>query len=303
MKKNILITGGSGTVGQALTKILQNSGYQVSHLSRSRKKNSSIKNYYWNIDQFEIEAEAILDNDIIVHLAGAGVFDSRWTESYRKEILESRIRSTALLFESIRKSGKKLDAFVSASAIGIYGSATSSEWYSEESLPTDGFLADVVKQWENEVDKIIEYSERIVKIRIGIVMSKTGGALEQLSMPIRYGIGAKLGHGNQWVPWIHIQDLCNIFQSAISNPNYTGTYNAASPFPITNNELTREIAKTLNRPLILPFVPAFVLELILGKEKASFVLEGSRVSPNKLMKAGYQFQFANIQDALKSLLL
>lgn len=301
MAKKILITGGTGTVGMRLTEILQQGGHTVSHLSRGKAKDG-IKTYRWDIDKFQMDAQAILENDVIVHLAGAGVFDKSWTPAYRKQIVDSRVRSTALLHDTIFKSKKKLDAFVCASAIGIYGSDTTDIWYEENATPATGFLADVVTAWETGADTVAALGIRTVKVRIGIVLSKTGGALEQLALPIKFGVGAKLGTGAQWTPWIHIDDLCRVFAHAIANERMTGVYNAVHPNPLTNEALTKEIAKILHRPLWIPLVPAFVLELILGKEKAAFVLGGSRVSPQKLLATGFHFKFRDIEAALKDVL-
>lgn len=301
MAKKILITGGTGTVGKHLTEILQQDGQTVSHLSRGDAKDG-IKTYRWDIDKFQMDAQAILENDVVVHLAGAGVFDKSWTPAYRKQIVDSRVRSTALLHETIHKSGKNLDAFICASAIGIYGSDTTDIWYEEDAKPATGFLADVVTAWEAGADTVAALGIRTVKIRIGIVLSKTGGALEQLALPIKFGVGARLGTGAQWTPWIHIDDLCRVFAHAITNEHMTGVYNAVHYNPLTNEELTKEIANILHRPLWLPSIPAFVLELILGKEKAAFVLGGSRVSPQKLLATGFQYKFKDIVETLKDVL-
>lgn len=301
--KKILITGGSGTVGKQLTTDLQNMGFQVSHLSRSKSKSNGVKVYHWDIKKFEMDENAILENDVIIHLAGAGVFDKSWSRAYREEILESRVRSTLLINEYLQKTDKKLEAFISASAIGIYGSETSNRIFTEEGPFADGFLAEVVKQWENEVEKLHPFAERLVKLRIGIVLSKTGGALEQLALPIKLGFGAKLGSGEQWIPWIHVKDLSGIFIHSVLNHNIIGVYNAVSPYPVTNLELTKAIAKQLKRPLWLPFVPGYVLELILGKEKAAFVLGGSRISSHKIeIEGNYTFKYSNLKEALNDLL-
>ena len=302
MKKKVLITGGTGTVGRRLTQLLEEAGYEVSCLSRQAGKASNIKTYLWDIDKNYIDPNAIIDNDIIVHLAGAGVFDKAWTKEYKREILDSRIRSTQLILEAIKLSNKKPECMVSASAIGIYGSETTSEWRSEQDPAANGFLADVVVAWEAAVEKIADMGVRTVKVRIGIVLSKTGGALEQLAASVRLMAGAPLGTGEQWTPWIHVDDLCRIFIHAIADESMHGVYNAASPHPLTNADLTKEIAKVLHRPLWLPAIPAFVMNMILGKEKASFVLGGSRVSPNKILDTGFQFKFERVEDALKDLL-
>ncbi len=302
MKKKVLITGGTGTVGSRLTQLLQQDGYEVAHLSRKATSATGVKTYLWDIDKNYIDPNAILDNDVIVHLAGAGVFDKAWTPAYKNQILDSRILSTQLLAAAIRQANKKPDCIVSASAIGIYGSDTTVHWHSEQDAAATGFLADVVVAWEAAVDEVAALDIRTVKVRIGIVLSKTGGALEQLAAPVKFMVGAPLGTGQQWTPWVHVDDLCRIFIHAIATQQMSGVYNAASPQPLTNAALTKAIAATLHRPLWLPAVPAFVMNMILGKEKASFVLGGSRVSPSKILGTGFQFQFEKIEEALGDLL-
>lgn len=302
MKKKVLVTGGSGTIGKNLIALLQAWDYEVAILSRKLTAEGAVKTYLWNVAEKYVDPNAIADNDIIIHLAGAGVFDKPWTPAYKKEILESRIVSTQLLHDAIVKSNKKLDCFVSASAIGLYGTATTEHWFEEQDPAAPSFLSDVVVQWENAVNKIANLGTRTVKVRIGIVLSKTGGALEQLAAPVKFFAGAPLSTGQQWTPWIHIDDLCGIFLHAIKTETMTGEYNAASPHPVTNQQLTKEIATVLHKPLLLPNVPAFVMNLILGKEKAAFLLGGSRVSPKKILATGYKFRFERIEDALKDLL-
>lgn len=299
--KRILITGGTGTVGSRLTSLLQAAGHKVAHLSRGSKK-SQVKTYQWDIGQNKIDSRAIEENDIIIHLAGAGVFDKKWTTEYRKEIIDSRIESTKILHDAIQNSAVKPKAFLCASAIGIYGSETTTNWFSEDSPAAEGFLSDVVQQWERAASEMTALGIRTVKVRIGIVLSETGGALEQLSMPVKYGVGASLGSGKQWVPWIHVEDLCRIFLHAIENEQLEGVYNAVNPNPVTNAQLTQEIAQVLGKPLWLPAVPAFALEWLLGKEKASFVLGGSRVSADKIVSTGFKYSFPELKAALEDLL-
>ena len=299
--KKILITGGTGTVGGRLTSLLLAAGHKVAHLSRSSKQ-GSIKTYQWDINSMKMDPLAISENDVIIHLAGAGVFDKRWSAEYRKEIIDSRIQSTQLLYDYIKSSDKKPEAFISASAIGIYGSETTEKWYVEETPAANGFLSDVVMQWESAADHISTLGIRTVKLRIGIVLSEKGGALEQLALPVKYGVGASLGRGNQWVPWIHVEDLCRMFQYAVEHEELIGVYNAVNPRPVTNSQLTQAIAKVLDKPLWIPAVPSFALELVLGKEKAAFVLGGSRVSADKIINTGFLYQFGELHAALEDLL-
>ncbi|HEX8546599.1 MAG TPA: TIGR01777 family oxidoreductase [Cytophagaceae bacterium] len=298
---NVLITGGTGLVGTRLTALLQNKGYQVSHLSR-KPSNGPIKTYVWDVGKKTIETEAIETADYIVHLAGAGVFDEAWSSNYKKQIFDSRINSTTFLIESIQKSTNKVKAFVCASAIGIYGNDTGSKVVTEATAAGNDFLADVVKHWERAADLANKVGIRTVKIRIGIVLSEYGGALEKFVQPIKYGAGSALGTGNQYISWIHIDDLCRIFIHSIENSSIVGAYNGVAPEPVTNKELISHCAKILNKPLILPNVPAFVLKIVLGSERSKSVLGGNNVSAEKIKRTGFNFSHPKIEEALESLL-
>ena len=272
----VLITGGTGTVGTRLTAILLQKGYEVAHLSRSDKSTTpNVKNYVWDIKKGYIQPEAFENLDYIVHLAGAGVADERWTDERKKEILESRTLSTQLLCNKLNETKTPLKAFVSASAIGIYGFDTGDKLLTEDSPISSQFLADVVKKWEEEVQKIasigLPNGIRVAKLRIGIVLSNKGGALVEMSKPVRLFAGAALGTGKQCLSWIHVDDLCKMFVFAIENNNISGEYNAVGTSATTNEILTKSIAKALGKPLFLPNVPAFALNLLLG-EMAGMIL-------------------------------
>lgn len=301
MHKNILITGASGLVGSRLTELLLQKVYQVSHLSRS-KQEGPIPTFQWNVSKQEMEKAAIEQADAIIHLAGAGIADKRWTAKRKKEILDSRVKSTQLLYETLRHGKHNVKTFVSASAIGIYGFAGSDIMFNENNDPADDFLAGVVKQWEEAVDKIEALGIRVVKIRIGILLSEQGGALKEMMQPIKWGVGSPLGSGHQYLSWIHIDDVCQIFIKAIEDEEMRGPYNAVSIKPTTNKELTTAIAKLLGKPLWLPNVPSFVLRIILG-EMANLVIKGSQVSAAKIQKVGYRFLFTDLEVALKDLLI
>lgn len=300
MHKNILITGASGLVGSRLTALLKQKSYQVSHLSRS-KSESPIPTFTWDVSKQKIESGAMDQANAIIHLAGAGIADKRWTAERKKEILDSRVKSTELLYETLKKDKHQVKTFVSASAIGIYGFAGSETVFDEDSEPAGDFLADVVKQWEAAVDKIETLGIRVVKIRIGILLSEQGGALKEMMQPIKWGVGSPLGSGKQFLSWIHIDDVCQIFMKAIEDEQMNGAYNAVGPHPATNKELTSAIAKVLQKPLWLPNVPSFVLKIILG-EMADLVLKGSQVSSDKIQEGGYEFLFPELSQALENLL-
>lgn len=299
--QNILITGGTGLVGGRLTTLLHEKGYQVAHLSRKHSENNPVNTFVWDIQKGIIEEEALTFPDHIIHLAGANVADRRWTEERKKVILKSRTKSANLLFEKLHSTGHHVQTFVSASAVGIYGIDNGDRLITENSKYGNDFLANVTKAWEACADQMNELGIRVVKLRVGIVLSDKGGALKALSKPIRLGAGAPLGSGEQYMSWIHIDDLCNMFVKAIEDTDMHGAYNAVAPNPVTNETMTEKVAEVLNKPLLLPNVPAFVLKLLLG-ERASFILGGSKVSSAKMESTGFQYKFPGPGPALEDLL-
>lgn len=248
-----------------------------------------------------MDKEALKGVDTIIHLAGAGIADKRWTNKRKREILESRTKSTALLFQTLASAPHQVKTVISASAIGYYGGTLSSEWFDESSEGGHDFLAEVVKQWESEAAKITELGIRLVRIRIGVVLSREGGALREMVKPIQWGVGAALGSGRQWMSWIHGDDLCRIFAFCMENERLSGVFNAVSPSPVTNVELTKAIARVLKKRILLPAVPAVLLRLALG-EMANLVILGNRVSSEKIRKAGYSFKHDELNMALHDLL-
>lgn len=302
MKGKVLISGGTGLVGQALQKHLQAEGYEVALLSRQRGLGEATKHYVWDIQQQYIEPAALADTDYIIHLAGAGIADQRWTDARKKEILESRTLSSRLLYQTLQKEQKQLKAFVSASAIGFYGADTGEETLSEESPRGNDFLSDVTAAWEQEVQPIANLGIRTTMLRIGVVLAKDGGALPKLVQPIRLGAGAALGSGQQWMSWIHIDDLCRMFIFALENQQIQGAYNAVAPVPLRNEALTKLAAKVLKKPLFLPAVPAFALKLAFG-ELAAVVLGGNRVLADKIAQAGFEWHYTEAEQALRNLLV
>jgi uncharacterized protein (TIGR01777 family) len=301
MSKKILITGASGLIGSRLTELLLQKGYQVSHLGRSKKRRP-VPSFVWDVEKGKMDTEALAGVDTIIHLAGAGVADKRWTEARKKEILESRTKSSTLLYTTLASVNHSVKAVVSASAIGYYGFGFEEEIFTEEGSPGIDYLAQVTKQWEESVDQISSLNLRVVKLRIGIVLSDQGGALVEMAKPIRLGVGAPLGTGKQYLSWIHIEDLCAMFVKALEDDTLKGAYNAVSGEWITNFEMTKLIAKILKRPILLPNVPAFVMKILIG-EMAVIVVNGSKVSADKIKKTGFQFRYSNLQEALESLKL
>jgi uncharacterized protein (TIGR01777 family) len=298
----ILITGATGLVGQELVSLLLQNGHTVHYLSTSNNKlvtNSNYKGFYWNPKTAEIDTDSLADVEVVVHLAGASVA-KKWTKSYKDEIIDSRVLSTKLLFQTLQNTPNKVKQIVSASAIGIYPDSLTNI-YHESDLDIDvSFLGNVVKLWENEVNQFEKLQLIVSKIRIGIVLAKNGGALQEMVKPIQYGVGAAFGSGEQYQSWIHIQDLVAIFYHVIEN-KLPGIYNGVSPYPVTNTELTRSIAKTLNKPFFLPNIPKFVMQLILG-EMHQILFSSQHVSCRKLLDENFQFKFASLDKALNDLL-
>lgn len=294
--QNILITGGSGLVGKALGALLKKNGYSVSALSRN--KSSQKETYYWNIEEGYIDPEAILNADAIIHLAGENVATKRWTTKRKEELLNSRTLTTKLLLKKVKEYNPNLKAFISASAIGYYVTSFN-QIMTEESSHGNDFLAKICVEWEKEVLELQSIT-RVAIFRIGVVLSGKGGAYAEIAKPIRLGLGAVLGSGKQPVSWIHINDLCKLFLKALEDENIHGIYNAVAPEKINQYQLTYSIAKSLGKKIRLPNVPAFALKLMLG-ERSDILLKGCKVSSQKIIDAGFQFEFENLLDAVSEI--
>jgi len=295
----VLIAGGTGLIGRHLSRRLQEHGYEVVILSRSKRNSDAALSYFWNPDKNEIQKEAINSCDYIINLAGANIGASRWTRKRKGEILESRINPAKLIFNNL-DSEHRLSAYITASAIGYYGAATSDKIFYESDSPANDFLGQTCKKWEDTADIFAHADIRTVKIRTGIVLSKNGGALAKLKVPIRLGIASAIGSGKQYMPWIHMDDLCNIYIQAIKDEEMAGPYNAVAPECLSNKEFTRKAAQALYKPFWFPNIPAFVLKLVFG-EMSQMLLTGSRISPEKIESTGYTFQYPNLNSAFKEL--
>jgi uncharacterized protein len=299
--KTILITGGTGLVGTRLTELLKEKKYNVRYLSRSAGIQSGVESFAWDINKGIVDDKVFENVDTVIHLAGAGIADEKWTPERKREILNSRTKSTRLLKSALEKNNHSIKTFIAASAVGYYGWDTGGVWKKEESRFGDDFLATVTKAWEAEADEIEKLNIRLVKLRIGIVLSEKGGALAEVVKPIKYGIGAPLGKGDQYMSWIHIDDLCRMIIFSLENPSMTGVYNAVAPNPETNATLTRLSAQVLKKPCFMPNVPSFILRIMLG-QRAALVLGGSRISSEKIQSQDFKYQFPNLQTALADLL-
>ncbi|MEO6231799.1 MAG: TIGR01777 family oxidoreductase [Ferruginibacter sp.] len=305
--KTVLITGGTGLVGSELTKHLTGKGYTVIILTRkmpdSDNDHPDIQYALWDVTKQTLDIAAVQKADYIVHLAGAGVVDKKWTEKYKKEILNSRTKSSELLVNTLKNNSNKVQAVVSASAIGWYGAdpATVEKGFVETDKNDGGFLGETCQLWEESVQGMELLGKRLVKLRTGIVLSNDGGALVEFKNPLKFGIAGIIGGGKQMVSWIHIDDLCRIFIEAITNENLHGVYNAVAPNPVSNKKLTLQLATSLRGKFYIPLhVPEFVLKIMLGKRSVE-VLKSTTVSCEKIKNTGFTFLYPSIEAALLQL--
>ncbi len=295
----VLISGGTGLIGKALNAKLQAKGYTVALLSRAGKSND--KSYQWNPQNNQIDPEAIASSDYIIHLAGANIAEKRWSASRKEIIIDSRVQSAKLLFEEVKKQQKKLKAFISASAIGCYGAVTTDEIFTETSHFANDFLGQICHKWEASAKQFQTLGIRTTIIRTGLVLDRQGGVLAKIRTPVKLGLASALGTGKQYMPWIHIDDLCDIYIKAIEDSQMQGAFNAAAPDFQTNKSFTQTLAQVLHKIYFLPNTPAFILKLALG-ERSKLLLKGSRISSEKLISYHYKFKYTKLEEALKSLL-
>lgn len=298
-KDVVLITGANGLVAKHLAQKLRNE-FEIRLLTR---KKSAENEFEWNVTQKKIDDRAFENVKHIIHLAGAGIADKRWSAQRKKEIISSRVDSAKLLLEATKRNQIQLKTYISASGVGAYGQVTTDEIFTEKSPFGNDFLAEVVNLWEQSADEFQKESlaQRVVKLRFGMVLSEKG-ALEKMKLPIQLYVGSNLGSGKQIVPWIHIDDLVNMIEFSIKNNQVNGVYNAVSPTFSTHDDLMRTLAKTMKKPFFMPNVPSFMMKLIMG-ESAVLVLEGSRVSADKIQQAGFEFQYEDLEKALKNLVI
>lgn len=294
----VLISGGSGLIGSHLCQKLSESGYNVAILSRSGNQNTAFPSFVWNPEKHEIDIEATANTDYIIHLAGLGIGEKKWTKDRKQRIIDSRVNSAQLIYDNIKVNNHNIKAFITASAIGYYGSVSCETIFTETDPPANDFQGDCCRKWEEAADLFKASDIRTVKIRTGVVLTKKGGALAKMIIPIKMGIGSALGNGKQYMPWIHIDDLCGIYIKAIEDAELKGAYNGVAPEHITNDAFTFTLAKFLKRPYFFPNIPAFILKLIFG-DLSEIFLKGSRISSAKITKSGYHFCYPDLENALK----
>jgi uncharacterized protein (TIGR01777 family) len=305
----ILITGGTGLVGRAVSKLLVSKGYEVILLSRGAGKGSADAQPYevaqWDPEKQTIDTAAVQKADYIIHLAGAGVADKRWSKKRKQEIVDSRVKGGELLVKALKETPNKVQAVISASAIGWYGAdeirKPGKKAFTEDDPADTEFLGETCKLWEASIDPVQELGKRLVKFRLGIVLSKEGGALAEFRKPVRFGVAAILGSGRQVISWIHVDDVARLLVFAIENEKIRGVYNAVASQPVTNKHFVNVLAEKIKGRFYIPFyVPSFVLKIMLG-EMSVEVLKSATVSNTKISNTGFQFLFPTVEAALADL--
>ncbi len=298
----VLITGATGLVGTHLTNLFLQKGIEVNYFTTSKdkiKRLQGFQGFYWNPDTGEIDNSALENVKVVIHLAGASIA-KRWTESYKKEIIDSRVNSAQLIYDTLENSDHEVIRFISASGIGIYPDSLVHLYTEENVAVDDSFVGEVVERWEAAAMKFIDIGINVSIVRLGMVLAKEGGALPKLKEPTAFNAGAPLGSGKQWQSWIHIEDIAGIFNYVMEN-ELEGIYNGVAPNPVTNKELVECVAKNMGNSVWLPRIPSVALKIALG-EMSRIILSSQLVSSEKIEKAGYDFKYKNLSKALEDLI-
>lgn len=294
---NILLTGSTGLIGNALTRQLTKQGHNIYPLYRNPSKP---KAHYWNPDEDQIHLDDEIELHAVIHLAGENIADSRWSQKKKDSILNSRVHGTRLLAETLSQLEHKPSVFISGSAIGYYGD-TGDSIVDEDSARGEGFLSDVAAQWESATQAAEDAGIRTAHLRTGIVLSPEGGVLQKMLLPFRMGLGGVIGNGQQYMSWISIDDVVAIIATILDNDQMTGAYNLVAPQPVTNYRFTKSLGIALHRPTIFP-LPAFIARLMFGEMADALLLSGSRVAATRLKTQGYTFTDTELTEALSRLL-
>jgi uncharacterized protein (TIGR01777 family) len=298
MSRKVLITGGTGLIGKNLTALLLERGYEVAWLSREKQYIKNVQVFQWDVEKGYLEEGALDQVQFLIHLSGAGIAEKRWTPARKRVLLESRTRGIALLTQKLQEKQILPSAFISASGIAFYGEDTGNNRNTEVTEAGDDFLSSVTVAWEKAADEIALMGVRTVKLRTGVVLSAAGGALEKIALPARFGLGAALGSGQQWLSWIHIDDLCRLYVAAMENDSWVGPYNAVTDSPVSNRQFTEAICRTLHRPYWLPNIPEFALRMAFGS-MANLVLGSNYVVNQRLAtETAFQYRFPDLTGAL-----
>ncbi|MDZ7881094.1 MAG: TIGR01777 family oxidoreductase [Saprospiraceae bacterium] len=298
--KNILIAGGTGLIGTHLSQLLKSKGHTVAHLSRRANPSAEFPTYAWQPEKGIFDKKAFDEADAIINLAGASIADKLWSKKRKQEIIFSRTAGNTLIAQYLRSNSHHVKTYISASAIGFYDDR-GDDMMTETSSVGTGFLAESTMAWENAIAEVAATGVRTVALRIGVVLSPEGGALQKMLIPFWFRLGVYFGNGQQWVSWIHRMDLCNLFVWALENQNAQGTFNAVAPTPLSNLNLTKAISMARGGFYLSVPAPSFILRLVMG-EMADVVLGSTRVSCRKLENQGFVFQFPNALEALKDLI-
>jgi uncharacterized protein len=294
----IAISGSTGLIGSALKKHFIAQGHQVSEITRHRLGNRRLPQIYLNYHKNFIDAEALEGQDVIIHLAGANISGKRWSYEYKREIYDSRVKSTKVLVEAIKKMNRRPKVFLCASAVGYYGNRDPNTPVNERSHVGKGFLSKVCHEWENASADLVLFGVRSVYLRFGVVLSKRGGALARMLLPFYLGLGGRLGPGTQKMSWTTPEEIVSMVDFILSQETISGPVNMVSPFPVSNREFTKALGKVIFRPTILP-MPSFIVRLIFGEMGQELLLEGCHATPEALETKGYVFKYPKIEAALK----
>lgn len=292
-----LLAGGSGLIGTRLAALLREKGHTVRLLSRNPQGKGA---FAWDPSAGTLDEAALKEVDYVINLAGAGIADRRWTAARKRELIDSRVQSTQVLAQALERSGQRPKAWISASAIGYYGNSGEQVMQETDAAVDRSFMVQCCEQWEQVVEEVAVLGIRTVKLRIGVVLAKEGGALAEFVKPLRFGLGAYFGNGKAWYSWIHRDDVCRLFLHALEHPEISGVLNAVAPHPARIKPLVQATARAMRQPALIVPAPAFAMRLVLG-EMAAVVLNSNYVSAEKTLNTGFEFQYPTLESALHAI--